>query len=142
MPINRRFPIAELLEAGRLFYQRRGRRVTIEYVLMAGVTDSDDDAVRLASLLRQLPCKINLIPYNELSEMPMGDETFKRPSRQRVRGFADLVRANTEITVTVRESRGGDIAAACGQLYRRLEKRGGFPAVTMKGAGAGGVEAE
>ena len=124
MPINRRFPIAELLEAAGLYCQRRGRRVTFEYVLMAGVTDSDRDAVRLASLSRQLPCKINLIPYNELSELPAGEEAFKRPSRPRVRRFADLVRANTETAVTVRESRGGDIDAACGQLYRRLEMRG------------------
>ena len=122
MPINRRFPIAELLEAARLYYQRRGRRVTFEYVLMAGVTDGDSDAVRLASLSRQLPCKVNLIPYNELSELPPGEEAFKRPSRQRVRRFAELVRANTETAVTVRESRGGDIDAACGQLYRRIEK--------------------
>ncbi len=122
MPINRKFPIAELLEAGRLYYQRRGRRVTFEYVLMAGVTDSDRDAVRLASLSRQLPCKINLIPYNELSELPPGEEAFERPSRLRVRRFAELVRANTETAVTVRESRGGDIDAACGQLYRRIER--------------------
>ncbi len=123
MPINRKFPIAELLDAARLFYQRRGRRVTFEYVLMAGVTDSDGDAVRLASLSRQLPCKINLIPYNELSGLPAGEEVFTRPSRQRVRRFTELVRANTETAVTVRDSRGGDIDAACGQLYRRLEKR-------------------
>ena len=127
MPINRKFPIAELLEAARLFYQRRGRRVTFEYVLMAGVTDSDGDAVRLASLSRQLPCKINLIPYNELSGLPAGEEVFKRPSRQRVRRFTGLVRANTETAVTVRDSRGGDIDAACGQLYRRLEKRPASP---------------
>ena len=123
MPINRRFPIAELLEAARFYYERRGRRVTFEYVLMAGVTDSDGDAVGLASLSRQLPCKVNLIPYNELSGLPPGEEVFRRPSRKRVRRFTDLVRANTETAVTIRESRGGDIDAACGQLYRRLENR-------------------
>ena len=79
MPINRRFPIAELLEAARFYYERRGRRVTFEYVLMAGVTDSDGDAVGLASLSRQLPCKVNLIPYNELSGLPPGGGGLPAP---------------------------------------------------------------
>ena len=125
MPINRKYPIATLLEAGQEYFDRRGRRVTFEYVLMAGVTDGDDDARRLAQLARQLPCKINLIPYNEPAAQPETSpgELFHRPSEARVKRFTRVLKAETSRTVTVRDSRGRDIDAACGQLYHRVEKR-------------------
>ena len=122
MPINRKFPIAQLLGAARDYFERRGRRVTFEYVLMDQVTDSDDDARRLADLTGDIPCKINLIPYNELDqeESPSAEDVFRRPPEERIRSFRRVLddRAVGSRTVTMRESRGRDIAAACGQLYR------------------------
>ncbi len=119
MPINRKFPIAELLAAAAEFFSLRGRRVTFEYVLLAGVNDSDEDALRLADLTREVPCKINLIPYNELGE----DTPFRRPPPERVTHFRQTLEASSPMAVTLRESRGRDIDAACGQLYQAQERR-------------------
>ena len=119
MPINRKYPIAELMDAAREFFEVGGRRVTFEYVLMAGVTDADDDALRLAELTRAVPCKINLIPYNELG--PESD--FRRPDAERVDRFRQLLETRSPMPVTVRDSRGREIDAACGQLYQRHEGR-------------------
>jgi 23S rRNA (adenine2503-C2)-methyltransferase len=121
MPINRRYPLAELLEAAEEFYEHRGRRVTFEYVLMEGITDDDGDALRLAALSKRFPCKVNLIPYNELGSA----SPFRRPPRQKVARFHQLVESNTWAAVTVRESRGRDINAACGQLFQESETAGG-----------------
>ena len=123
MPINKKFPIAQLIDAARNYFERRGRRVTFEYVLMEGITDSDDDARRLAFLTRDIPCKVNLIPYNELNEeesQPTRDVVYRRPSAARIRSFRLVLeeRAIPSRAVTLRESRGRDIDAACGQLYR------------------------
>ena len=124
MPINGKFPIAELLEAAGEYFSKRGRRVTFEYVLMKGVTDTDGDARRLAQLTRGTPCKINLIPYNELADSgETAGEIFRRPDDERVTRFKQLLSSQTANTVTVRYSRGRDIEAACGQLYRSVEKR-------------------
>ncbi len=119
MPINRKWTIADLLEAARYYFDRQGRRVTFEYVLLRGVTDTEEDAVRLAELTAEVPCKINLIPYNEL---PPGDPeapVFHRPGRKRIEAFRRRLESRTKRTVRLRESRGRDIDAACGQLYRR-----------------------
>lgn len=123
MPINKKYPIAQLIGAARDYFERIGRRVTFEYVLMAQVTDSDDDASRLAELTCDIPCKINLIPYNELGEhesLGAGEAVFRRPPLERVRSFRQVLEQRTipSRTVTLRESRGRDIDAACGQLYR------------------------
>ena len=116
MPINRRFKIADLLEVAREFHQLRGYGVTFEYVLMDGVTDSDEDAIRLAQLTADVPCKINLIPYNELGP----DSDFRRPPSGRLKAFYRVLdKAGAEFTV--RESRGRDIDAACGQLFNSQE---------------------
>lgn len=117
MPINRKYKIADLLDAARQFYELRGRRVTFEYVLLDGVTDSEEDALRLAALTRDVPCKINLIPYNELGP----DSLFRRPSPGRLTRFRQLLEARANVTITVRESRGRDIDAACGQLYQQQQ---------------------
>jgi 23S rRNA (adenine2503-C2)-methyltransferase len=119
MPINRKYKIAELLAAAAEYFALRGRRVTFEYVLLAGVTDSDGDALRLAELTRRVPCKINLIPYNELAE----DTPFHRPPAARIARFRELLEGRTPMAVTLRESRGRDIDAACGQLYQAQERR-------------------
>jgi len=110
MPINKRYPLAELLAACRAFPTRNGRRITFEYVLLAGVNDDLEDARRLARLLSGIPTKVNLIPYNENPGLG-----FRAPPPGRLSAFQDeLVRHN--LTVVVRRSRGSDISAACGQL--------------------------
>lgn len=114
MPIGRKYRIAELFDAAREYFELRGRRVTFEYVLLDGVTDGDDDALRLADLTRDLPCKINLIPYNE----PGPDSVFRRPPPDRLEAFRLLLESKAVHAVTVRDSQGQDIDAACGQLYQ------------------------
>jgi 23S rRNA (adenine2503-C2)-methyltransferase len=110
MPINRRYPLRELLQACREFRLSPRRRMTFEYVLMADVNDSTEDAERLVGLLKHIRCKVNLIPLNEAPEI-----SFRRPSRQRIEAFQKtLQRAGT--VATIRESRGQDISAACGML--------------------------
>ena len=110
VPINRRWPIAELLEAAREYGRRTGRRVTLEYTLIAGVNDSAADAERLSAIARELPSKINLIPYNPVPGLP-----WKRPSPERVTAFAESLYPRAP-AVTVRNTMGGEIWAACGQL--------------------------
>jgi 23S rRNA (adenine2503-C2)-methyltransferase len=110
VPINRRYPLEELLQACRDFPLSPPRRMTFEDVLMAGVNDHIEDAHRLVKLLKGIRCKVNLIPLNEAPEIP-----FRRPSRQQVETFQKtLERAGT--IATIRESRGQDISAACGML--------------------------
>lgn len=127
MPINRKYPIAALIDAAAEYFDKRGRRVTFEYVLMDGVTDSEEDARRLAELTRPVPCKINLIPYNELGpQVPVegaGSTVFRRPERETLRRFEQVLRARSPRTVTMRDSQGRDIDAACGQLYQKVASR-------------------
>jgi 23S rRNA (adenine2503-C2)-methyltransferase len=113
MPINRKWNIARLLEAVRRVPLERRRRVTFEYVLLGGVNDSDEDAARLPRLLRGIPSKVNLIPWNPHAKSP-----FRRPSDDRVHAFQATLRA-AGLPVYVRRSRGDDIDAACGQLAAR-----------------------
>jgi 23S rRNA (adenine2503-C2)-methyltransferase len=110
MPINRRYPLSELLRACREFPMRNGRRITFEYVLLDGVNDSLEDAERLVRLLRGIPAKVNLIPYN--ANPGLG---FAAPAPERVVAFQELL-AGRNLTAVVRKNRGRDIAAACGQL--------------------------
>ncbi len=112
MPINRRYPIARLLEACRAFPTRNGRRITFEYVLLGGVNDTLDDARRLADLVRGIPAKVNLIPYNENPGLE-----FSAPAPEAVQAFLEALLARN-LTAVVRKSRGRDISAACGQLAR------------------------
>lgn len=110
-PINRRYPLALLLDAcGKIPLGRRNR-ITFEYVMLNGVNDSAQDAVRLLQMVAPLKCKLNLIFFN-----PFPGSRFQPSPRARVEDFqAILLRGN--LTATIRESRGLDIAAACGQLY-------------------------
>ncbi len=110
MPINRRWPIGELLAACRAFPMKQGRRITFEYVLLGGVNDTDEDAERLARLVKGLPAKVNLIPYNDNPGLG-----FKAPAPSRVEAFHARLIAR-QVTAVVRKNRGRDIAAACGQL--------------------------
>ena len=110
-PINRRFPLRVLIDSCKALPIARRRRITFEYVMLAGVNDSLDDARRLAKMLAPLRAKVNLIFFNPFPGTP-----FVPSSRERVEDFqAILHRGN--LTATIRESRGRDIAAACGQLY-------------------------
>ncbi len=113
MSINRRWPIAKLLAAVRAYRKRIDRRVTFEYVLLHEVNDSVEDAGRLVALVRDIPCKVNVIPWN-----PVEDTAYVRPPREAVDRFVRSLR-NARLTTTVRYSRGVDIAAGCGQLYIR-----------------------
>ncbi len=121
MPINRRYPISELIDACRRFPLKRGRRITFEYVLLDGINDSLDDARMLASLIKGMPSKVNLIPFN-----PFPGCEFSSPPVKRVLEFQEFLR-NNHITAFIRESRGLDISAACGLLTgeRDLTERSG-----------------
>jgi 23S rRNA (adenine2503-C2)-methyltransferase len=110
MPVDKKWNIAALMDAVRKFPSKQGRRVTFEYVLLRGVNDSDEDAVRLSKLLAGLNVKVNLIPYNENPGLGFGD-----PGAERVQAFRKQL-VSRGVTALVRKNRGRDIAAACGQL--------------------------
>jgi 23S rRNA (adenine2503-C2)-methyltransferase len=110
VPVNRRYDLNALLDACRAFPVRRRRRITFEYVLLAGVNDTPDDARRLVRLLVDIKAKVNLLPLNEAPGIP-----FTRPSEADVNRFARVL-AEHGLRVSVRKSRGRDIRAACGQL--------------------------
>jgi len=113
MPINRRYPLETLLEACRQYPLPPGRRITFEYILIQGINDSRDDALRLAKLLQPIRSKINLIPFN-----PHEGCSFERPSEAAIKAFYDILFAKN-YTVIIRRSKGQDISAACGQLRAR-----------------------
>jgi 23S rRNA (adenine2503-C2)-methyltransferase len=110
VPPNRKYPLADILETCRRFPLKKRSRITFEYVLLAGVNDSPEDARRLVRLLAGIKAKVNLIPLNPAPGIP-----YERPSDERVDRFAQIL-ADRYITVSVRKSRGRDIRAACGQL--------------------------
>jgi 23S rRNA (adenine2503-C2)-methyltransferase len=110
VPINKRWPLAELIPAARDYGARTGRRVTLEYTVLAGVNDREEDAVRLGALARELPSKINLIAYNPVPGLP-----WKRPTPESLDAFARRLWPIAP-AVTVRHTQGGEIWAACGQL--------------------------
>jgi 23S rRNA (adenine2503-C2)-methyltransferase len=110
VPINRKYGVADIIAACRRFPLKRRRRITFEYVLLAGVNDSPEDARRLAGLLSGVRSKVNLIPLNAAPGIP-----FERPTDLDVDRFAEILAAH-HLTVSVRKSRGRDIRAACGQL--------------------------
>ena len=111
MPVNRSVGVDTLMETCRRYFETTGRRISYEYAMVDGVNDSDEQADRLAKLLRGQPGHVNLIPLNEVAESPL------KPSR-RVRQFQQRLEGHG-ITATVRRKLGGDIDASCGQLRRR-----------------------
>ena len=115
MPINRKYPLEQLVEACRSYPLKSKRRITFEYILIKGVNDSPADAVRLADLLKPVRAKINLIPFNEFS----GCE-FKRPEESAVIRFQEIL-MERHYTTIVRHSKGADISAACGQLRAKAD---------------------
>ena len=118
MPINRKYPLAELLAACRRYLERSPRDfITFEYVLLEGVNDSERHARELVALLRDVPCKVNLIPFNSFPEAH-----FRRSSREATRRFAETLNA-AGLIATTRKTRGDDIDAACGQLAGQVKDR-------------------
>jgi 23S rRNA (adenine2503-C2)-methyltransferase len=110
VPINRRYPIENLIEAAQHYFEAKGRRISIEWTMMEGVNDSDDQADKLAEIARRLRAHVNLIALNPT---PLSAET--PPSQEQIRAFARRLRT-AGVNVTVRETRGTEIDAACGQL--------------------------
>jgi len=110
MPIENKYNIDKLMESARYFARKRKKRVTFEYILFAGLNDSRETALELAERIKGIPCKINLLAYN-----PVKGLNFSRPSEEQINEFAKILYPRAP-AVTVRKSRGTDIAAACGQL--------------------------
>jgi 23S rRNA (adenine2503-C2)-methyltransferase len=118
VPINRKYPLARLLAATRRYLERAPRDfVTFEYVMLDGINDSPADARELARLVRDVPCKINLIPWNPFPGTP-----FSTSPRARIAAFQQAL-IDAGYVTTIRKTRGDDIAAACGQLAGRVENR-------------------
>ena len=116
MPINRRFPLDELLNVARYYTQVTNKLVTFEYVMLKGVNDSARDAHALIDKLSVIPCKLNIIPYNET------DSTFQRPSENDIKRFLAYFEG-MQFAVTLRYSGGRGIHAACGQLYHESKRK-------------------
>jgi 23S rRNA (adenine2503-C2)-methyltransferase len=113
MPINRRYPLEQLMATVRKFPLKNRQRITFEYVLLEGVTDSEEDAKALARLLSGNPAKVNLIPFNEAEELG-----YRRPSDAVVARFQEVL-IDRNISAFVRKNRGNDVSAACGQLRQK-----------------------
>ena len=109
MPINATWPLAALLKAARAYANRPRRTITFEYVLLEGLNDTPDDAVRLVAMLKGLACKVNVIPYNDIGGI------YRRPKRPAIDRFVAALRKG-DFPVLVRWSHGSDMAAGCGQL--------------------------
>lgn len=117
MPINKRYPIKELLKASVNFPVPPRKALMFEYVMLSGVNDSDKDAYALGNLLGGINCKLNLIPFNEAHPLP-----YKSPSMERVLRFQEIV-ISFGINVRIRKNRGRDILGACGQLAAKYPAR-------------------
>ncbi len=118
VPLNRKYPIAKLLEACRHYIEGKPhRRVTWEYVMLAGVNDTEDHARALAALIKDIPSKVNLIPFN-----PFPGTRYRRSTDAVIDRFRNILMAHGLTTIT-RKTRGDDIEAACGQLAGRVQDR-------------------
>ena len=117
MPVNRAFPLEQLIPACRKYYEKTGRRISFEYAMIKGVNDTKEQCSKLIRLLHGLPCHVNLIPLNRVEESPLQPST-----RQDVLAFQKQLEA-AGITATVRRTLGSDIDASCGQLRRKHEKK-------------------
>ena len=116
MPVNRKYPLRELTAACEYYEEKKGRMITFEYILIAGVNDGLEQVAPLATLARRLHAKVNLIPYNKVDGLP-----WERPSEEiQERFLAELERLG--VTATLRREKGHDIDAACGQLRLRTER--------------------
>jgi 23S rRNA (adenine2503-C2)-methyltransferase len=114
VPINRKYPVKDLVDAAQAYGVTTGRRVSYEWVMLADVNDTERDAKELGSLLRRKLAHVNLIPFN-----PVEDTPYRAPERSTIRRFKELVEAQG-LNVTVRDTRGREADAACGQLHERV----------------------
>jgi 23S rRNA (adenine2503-C2)-methyltransferase len=126
MPINRKWNIDKLLAALKAYPLEQRRRITFEYVLLAGVNDSLRDAAQLAKLLRGMKCKVNIIPWNPHPEAP-----YQRPAAAVIDAFQSECK-RLGLPTYLRRPRGDDIDAACGQLANRSNTTGGAPLVPLR----------
>ncbi|MBF0204255.1 MAG: radical SAM protein [Desulfamplus sp.] len=118
MPINRKYPIKELLETCRSYKLKTRDKITFEYILIKGVNDSDEDAKRLVRMLGPIKSKMNIIPFN-----PHEKSEFQRPAPDEISRFVQIL-LDRQVTAIVRKSRGVDISAACGQLRAKKSVEG------------------
>ncbi len=127
VPINRKYPLKELLAACRRYLEKAPRDfITFEYVLLDGVNDSEQQARELVKLVRDVPCKFNLIPFNPFPETP-----YRRSMPEAIRRFRDVL-MGADIVTTTRKVRGDDIAAACGQLAGLVQDKSKRPCSAMQ----------
>ena len=117
MPVNRRFPLTDLVAACEDYQAARGRMITFEYILIAGVNDSLEQTRPLAALAKKLFAKVNLIPYNKVEGLP-----WQRPDEKVCEVFLAALKRQ-KVAVTLRREKGGDIDAACGQLRLKTERK-------------------
>jgi 23S rRNA (adenine2503-C2)-methyltransferase len=117
MPVTNKHSLKDLLAAAKYYAKQVGHRVTFEYILIKGVNDSEKQAMQLARLIANIPCKINLIMYN-----PIPDAPFERPALEQAQKFREILYPRAP-AVTLRISKGVDIAAACGQLKTKVYKK-------------------
>ena len=116
MPVNRKYPLEELIPAAKAFARQHGRMLTLEFILIEDINDSLEQAKKLAAIARELHAHVNLIPYNKVEGLP-----WVRPSLTRQDRFVKELRA-LGVTATLRREKGHDIDAACGQLRLQKEK--------------------
>lgn len=116
MPVNKKYPLKELTDALDYYQSKRGRFITFEYILIAGVNDSLDQARPLAALAKRLKAKVNLIPYNKVEDLP-----WARPTDETCEQFL-LALKSQKVVCTLRREKGHDIDAACGQLRLKTER--------------------
>lgn len=116
MPINKAYPLKELVSALEVYLSRTNRRITFEYIMLAGVNDTVECAKELVKLIGHLNCYVNLIPYNETNNLE-----FKRSSTVQIMKFYDILKKN-RLEVTIRREFGSKISAACGQLRSKKEE--------------------
>ncbi|MCF7811042.1 23S rRNA (adenine(2503)-C(2))-methyltransferase RlmN [bacterium] len=119
MPLSARFPLKEILKSAKKYTESTRNRITFSYLMLKGINDSPEDINRLKSLVHGIPCKINLMEYNEI-----GGE-FQRSTRETIDDFQDKLRA-AGLTVILRRSRGDEVGAACGQLAGEYRPGSGF----------------
>jgi 23S rRNA (adenine2503-C2)-methyltransferase len=114
VPINRKYPVNDLVGAAQAYATKTGRRVSYEWVLLAGVNDTEKDAKELGRLLRRKLAHVNLIPFNPVEGTP-----YRAPERSAISRFKQMVEAQG-LNVTLRDTRGREADAACGQLHERV----------------------
>ena len=116
MPVNKKYPLAELTAACEDYQKVKGRMITLEYILIAGINDSLEQIPPLTALAKKLFAKVNLIPYNRVEDLP-----WERPSEDACEAFLAALEKQ-KVTATLRREKGHDIDAACGQLRLKTEK--------------------